>query len=90
MLPYSCLKVMPRIWVAWALPGSRWGGSMLGPVFWLILAVVSLALGGYAALVGLRAFGGPDILVWFPLGAAAGLGFLGFSCVRQAIDQRRR
>jgi hypothetical protein len=63
---------------------------MLGPVFWLVLAIASLGLAGYALIVGFHAFGGPDILVWFPLGAAAGLGFLGFSCVRQAIDQRRR
>ena len=63
---------------------------MLGPVFWLVLAVASLALAGYALIVGVYAFGGPDILAWFPLGAALGLGFLGFSCVRQAIDLRRR
>ena len=63
---------------------------MLGPVFWLVLAIASLGLAAYALIVGLYAFGGPDLLGWFPLVAAVGLGFLGFSCVRQAVDLTRR
>lgn len=62
---------------------------MSGSAFWWLLAFVSLALGGYALLLGVQAFGGRDILSWFPLAAAVGLGLFGFSCVRQAIDATR-
>jgi len=64
---------------------------MYVPVFWLVLASLSLCIGAYALIVGFHAFGGPDILSsWFPLAAAAGLGYLGLSCVRRAIEVTRR
>jgi len=64
---------------------------MLQSVFWSVLASLSLGVGGYALLVGFHTVGGPDILLsWFPLAAAAGLGFLGLSCVRRAIEVTRR
>jgi hypothetical protein len=87
--PYSCQKECGQSG-SLGFAGLEMGLLMWGPIFWLVLAVVSIGLGGYALVVGLYTLGGPDILRWFPLGAAVGLGFLGFSCVRQAIELTRR
>ena len=64
---------------------------MSEPVFWLVLAALSLAIGLYALIVGFHTFGSRDILLsWFPLVAATGFGYLAASCVRRAIDLTRR
>jgi hypothetical protein len=60
------------------------------PIFWLVLALLSLGIGGYALLVAVHTFGGRDFVSWFPLAAAAGLGLLGISCVSRALDFTRR
>jgi hypothetical protein len=57
------------------------------PIFWLVLALLSLGIGGYALIVAAHSIGGRDFLSWFPLAAAAGLGLLGISCVRRAMDR---
>jgi hypothetical protein len=60
------------------------------PIFWLVLALLSLCVAGYALTVAVHTVGGRDFLSWFPLAAAAGLGLLGISCVSRALDFTRR
>ena len=57
------------------------------PIFWLVLALLSLGIGGYALIVAVQTFGGRDFVSWFPLAAAAALGLLGISCVSRAMDR---
>jgi hypothetical protein len=57
------------------------------PVFWLVLALLSLGIGVYALIVAVHTIGSRDFVSWFPLAAAAGLGLLGISCVSRAIDR---